>query len=60
MRSSIGAGNMSRTRQLKTTGTELGKIPAVLNQFTTAVQLLEDFWQEVKRVMNEKGLPHDL
>ena len=29
-------------------------------QFTTAVQLLEDFWQEVKRVMNEKGLSHDL
>jgi len=29
-------------------------------QFTTTVQLLEDFWQEVKRVMNGKGLPHDL
>lgn len=28
--------------------------------FTTAAQLLEDFWREVKRVMDEKGLDHDL
>jgi hypothetical protein len=28
--------------------------------FTTATQLLEDFWREVKRVMNEKGIPNDL
>src|SRR5437763_17130989 len=28
--------------------------------FTTAMQLLEDFWREVKRVMTEKGIPHDL
>jgi Family of unknown function (DUF6516) len=29
-------------------------------QFTTSAQLLEDFWSEVKRVMNEKGIPNDL
>jgi hypothetical protein len=29
-------------------------------QFTTSAQLLEDFWREVKRVMNEKGIPNDL
>jgi hypothetical protein len=28
--------------------------------FTTATRLLEDFWAEVKRVMNEKGIPNDL
>jgi hypothetical protein len=28
--------------------------------FTTAAQLLDDFWQEVKRVMSERGLPNDL
>lgn len=28
--------------------------------FTTASQLLDDFWSEVKRVMNEKGIPNDL
>ncbi len=28
--------------------------------FTTAARLLEDFWREVKRVMNEKGIPNDL
>jgi Family of unknown function (DUF6516) len=28
--------------------------------FTTAMQLLEDFWREVKRVMAEKGIPNDL
>lgn len=28
--------------------------------FTTAVQLLEDFWQEVKRTLDEKEIPHDL
>lgn len=28
--------------------------------FTTATQLLEDFWREVKRAMDEKGIPHDL
>lgn len=28
--------------------------------FTTAARLLEDFWIEVKRVMNEKGIPNDL
>jgi hypothetical protein len=28
--------------------------------FTTATQLLEDFWREVKRVMNEKGIPNDI
>src|SRR5262249_34156472 len=28
--------------------------------FTTAMQLLDDFWREVKRVMNEKEIPNDL
>lgn len=28
--------------------------------FTTATKLLEDFWREVKRVMNERGVPNDL
>jgi hypothetical protein len=28
--------------------------------FTTATQLLDDFWREVKRVMNERGIPNDL
>ena len=28
--------------------------------FTTAVRLLEDFWAEVKRVMDEKDIPNDL
>jgi hypothetical protein len=29
-------------------------------EFTTAAQLLDDFWSEVGRIMNEKGIPHDL
>jgi hypothetical protein len=28
--------------------------------FTTGTQLLADFWWEVKRVMNEKGIANDL
>jgi hypothetical protein len=28
--------------------------------FTTATQLLDDFWREVKRVMAEKEIPNDL
>jgi len=28
--------------------------------FTTAAQLLNDFWREVKRAMNERGIPNDL
>ena len=28
--------------------------------FTTAMQLLDDFWREVKRLMAEKGIPNDL
>ena len=28
--------------------------------FTTAAQLLEDFWHEVKRVMDERKIPNDL
>ena len=28
--------------------------------FTTAAQLLNDFWREVKRTMNERGIPNDL
>ena len=29
-------------------------------EFTTAPRLLEDFWREVKRILDEKGIPHDL
>src|SRR5690242_6832653 len=28
--------------------------------FTTAMQLLDDFWREMKRVMNERGIANDL
>jgi hypothetical protein len=28
--------------------------------FTTGLRLLEDFWREVKRVLNERGIPNDL
>ena len=28
--------------------------------FTTAVQLLDDFWKEVRRALDEKGIQHDL
>ena len=28
--------------------------------FTTAAQLLDDFWREVKRTLDEKAIPHDL
>jgi hypothetical protein len=28
--------------------------------FTTASQLLDDFWREVKRIFDEKGISHDL
>jgi hypothetical protein len=28
--------------------------------FTTVVQLLDDFWKEVRRTLNEKGIPNDL
>ena len=27
--------------------------------FTTSLELLDDFWQEVKRTLNEKGIPND-
>ncbi len=29
-------------------------------EFTTAAQLLDDFWAEVKRVLTLKGISHDL
>ena len=29
-------------------------------KFTTAIQLLDDFWREVKRIFDEKGISHDL
>jgi hypothetical protein len=29
-------------------------------EFTTATQLLEDFWKEVRRALDEKGIQHDL
>jgi hypothetical protein len=28
--------------------------------FTTAMKLLDDFWREVKRTLDEKDIPHDL
>lgn len=28
--------------------------------FTTAAALLDDFWREVKRTLDEKGIPNDL
>ena len=28
--------------------------------FTTAIQLLDDFWKEVRRTLDEKGIPNDL
>jgi len=28
--------------------------------FTTAIRLLDDFWREVKRILDEKGIPNDL
>lgn len=31
-----------------------------LYEFTTALQLLHDFWREVKRTLDEKGIPNDL
>ncbi len=29
-------------------------------EFTTALKLLDDFWREVKRTLDEKGIPNDL
>ena len=29
-------------------------------QFESAAKLVDDFWREVKRTMNEKGIPNDL
>jgi hypothetical protein len=29
-------------------------------EFTTAMQLLDDFWREVKRTLDEKDIPNDL
>jgi hypothetical protein len=31
-----------------------------LYEFTTAMQLLDDFWSEVKRVLNERGTSNDV
>jgi Family of unknown function (DUF6516) len=28
--------------------------------FSTAIALLDDFWREVKRALDEKGIPNDL
>ena len=28
--------------------------------FSTALQLLDDFWREVKRTLDEKDIPNDL
>ncbi len=28
--------------------------------FTTVIQLLDDCWREVKRTLDEKGIPNDL
>ena len=37
-------------------------VPVVMEGggFTTALQLLHDFWREVKRTLDEKGIPNDL
>jgi hypothetical protein len=40
-------------------GIDAKAIPAATH-FTTAMQLLDDFWREVKRLMTEKGIPNDL
>ena len=29
-------------------------------EFTAAMKLLDDFWREVKRTLDEKNIPHDL
>ncbi|MGE4045109.1 MAG: DUF6516 family protein [Acetobacteraceae bacterium] len=29
-------------------------------EFVSAARLLDDFWREVKRIFDEKGIPHDL
>jgi hypothetical protein len=29
-------------------------------EFTTSMKLLDDFWREVKRTLDEKDIPHDL
>lgn len=29
-------------------------------EFTTAIKLLDDFWREVKRALDEKNISHDL
>lgn len=29
-------------------------------EFTTAAMLLDDFWREVKRTLDDQGIPHDL
>ncbi|MFZ3238568.1 MAG: DUF6516 family protein [Stellaceae bacterium] len=31
-----------------------------LYEFATASKLLDDFWREVKRTLDEKDIPHDL
>jgi hypothetical protein len=37
-----------------------GNGPLQVYQFRDVPTLLDDFWNEVKRVLDEKGLPHDL
>jgi hypothetical protein len=37
-----------------------GKAKGRPYNFTTAVELLDDFWREVKRIFDEKGIPNDL
>ena len=37
-----------------------GNVPLKAYRFQGVSQLLDDFWSEVKQVLNEKGLPHDL
>jgi hypothetical protein len=43
-----------------TTGTEPRTTKAAAYEFATALQLLHDFWREVKRTLDEKGIPNDL
>ena len=43
-----------------TIGIERRRITGRPYNFTTAAQLLSDFWREVKRILNEKEIPNDL
>ena len=50
----------AETRLPMTTGTGTTNDQGAVYEFTTALQLLHDFWREVKRTLDEKGIPNDL